>query len=100
MGMTTSSHSFHPILAVAPGPGTDLTAPRQLARVSIDQPPGLSGRLIGWLSRRLYGQPVDNGFAMARNRKVLWATLLHERRVAKFDALDPTLKLLAEMVVA
>ena len=71
-----------------------------LARVPIDQPPGLTGRLIGWLSRKMYGQAADNGFAMAANRKVLWDTLFHERRVAKFDSLDPLLTSLAEMAVA
>jgi alkylhydroperoxidase family enzyme len=99
--MTTSTTpSSHPILPVAPGPGTQLDARRRLARVPIDQPPGLTGRLIGWLSRRLYGQAADNGFAMAHNRKVLWATVFHERRVAKFDRLDPGLKALAVMAAA
>jgi AhpD family alkylhydroperoxidase len=100
MGMTTSPDAFRPILSVAPGPGSELDARRQLARVPIDQPSGLSGRLVGWLSRKMFGQAADNGFAMAHNRKVLWATLFHERRVAKFDRLDPTLRRLAEMTVA
>jgi alkylhydroperoxidase family enzyme len=89
-----------PILSVTPGPGTELAARQLLARVPIDQPPGLTGRLIGWLSTKMFGQAADNGFAMAHNRKVLWATLLHERRIAKFDRLDPTLKRLAELTVA
>lgn len=98
--MTTTPNAPRPIISVAPGPGTELGARRQLARVPIDQPPGLTGRLIGWLSTKLYGQAADNGFAMAHNRKVLWATLFHERRVAKFDRLDPTLKALAQLAVA
>ena len=81
---------------MAPGPGSELDARRRLARVPIDQPAGLTGRLVGWLSRKLYGQAADNGFAMAHNRKVLLATLFHERRVAKFDRLDPSLKRLAD----
>lgn len=100
MSMTTSDHLARPHLPVTPGPGTELDARKLLARVPIDQPPGPTGRLIGWLSRKLYGQAADNGFAMAHNRKVLWATLFHERRVAKFDRLDPMLKSLAEMTVA
>lgn len=100
MGMTTSSNSSPSAFVVAPGPGSELDARRQLARVPIDQPAGPTGRLIGWLSRKMFGQAADNGFAMAHNRKVLWATLFHERRVAKFDRLDPTLKRLAEMTVA
>ena len=99
MSMTTS-HDISRLLSVAPGPGTELDARRMLARVPIDQPPGLTGRLIGWLSRKMYGQAADNGFAMAANRKVLWDTLFHERRVAKFDSLDPLLTSLAEMAVA
>ena len=95
--MTTSPQ---PILSVVPGPGAEPAARRRLARVPISQPPGPTGRLIGWLSTKLYGQAADNGFAMAHNRKVLWATLFHERRVAKFDRLDPTLKALAELAVA
>lgn len=91
MGMTTT---------ITPGPGTEFTARRALARVPIDQPPGVLGRLVGWLSRKLYGQAADNGFAMAHNRKVLLATLFHERRVAKFDRLDPGLKALAVMATA
>lgn len=100
MGMTTSFDATKPLLTVIPGPGSELAARRQLARVPIDQPPGLTGRFVGWLSRRLYGQAPDNGFAMVHNRKVLLATLLHERRVAKFDRLDPGLKALATMAVA
>jgi AhpD family alkylhydroperoxidase len=38
--------------------------------------------------------------ALVRNKKVLLATLFHERRVAKCDRLDPGLKSLAEMAVA
>lgn len=104
MGMTTSDAMKTPPavtpLAVFPGPGTELDARRRLARVPIDQPRGLTGRLIGWVSRKLYGQAADNGFAMAHNRKVLLATLFHERRVARFDRLDPGLKALATMAVA
>lgn len=91
MSMTTT---------ITPGPGVEINARRALARIPIDQPAGLTGRFIGWLSRRLYGQAPDNGFAMAHNRKVLWATLFHERRVARFNRLDPQLKKLAEMASA
>jgi alkylhydroperoxidase family enzyme len=98
--MTTSFDPSRIPVAVAPGPGTELAARRRLARIPIDQPPGLTGRLIGWFSRRLYGQAADNGFALAHHRPVLLATLLHEWRVARFDRLDPQLKALAVMAVA
>ena len=32
------------------------------------------GRLLGWVGRRMYGQPLDNAHAMAFNRRVLFAT--------------------------
>jgi alkylhydroperoxidase family enzyme len=84
----------------APGPGVELEARRRLARVSIDQPPGLAARLLGWWARRTYGQIPDNGWALAANRKVLFAILGFERRVAKFDAVPEQLKSLAEMAAA
>jgi alkylhydroperoxidase family enzyme len=83
-----------------PGPGVEWEARRQLARVPIDQPPGLFGRAFGWFARKLYGQMPDNGWAMAANRKVLWATMNFERKVAKFDSVPEDLKALAEMASA
>lgn len=87
-------------MITAPGPGVELAARQRLARIPITQPPGLTGRLLGWASRRIYGQTPEPGFAMAANRKVLWATLAHERRVARFDAVEEELKVLAVMAAA
>ena len=100
MGMTTSFDASHPFLSVTPGPGTELASRRQLARVPIDQPPGLTGRLVGWRARRLYGQAPDNGFAMAHNRKVLLTDARFELSLARWKKLDPQLKALAVMAVS
>ncbi|MFT4295062.1 MAG: carboxymuconolactone decarboxylase family protein [Micropruina sp.] len=89
-----------PPVRVLPGAGTEWQARRRLARVSIEPPPGLFGRLLGWVCRRLYGRTLDNAHAMAANRRVLFATFGFERRVARFDRLDPGLKALAVMAVA
>ncbi|GAA3611871.1 carboxymuconolactone decarboxylase family protein [Microlunatus ginsengisoli] len=83
-----------------PGPGVELEARRRLARVPIDQPPGLFAKALGWFAGKLYGQVPDNGWAMAANRKVLLATLSHERKIARFDAVPEELKFLAEMATA
>jgi len=83
-----------------PLPELEFQARQQLARVPITQPPGLFGKLIGWTSRTMLGKEADNGYAMAHNPRVVFATLLFERRVQKFHALDPVLTSLAVMAVA
>lgn len=103
MGMSTTQNSVRPTvqpIRIAPGVGTEWQARRRLARVSIDAPPGPFGRLLTWVSRRLYGQSLDNAHAMAANRRVLFATFAFERRVARFNRLDAGLKALAVMAVA
>lgn len=104
--MSTTQHvpeSFTSIpgaLPIRPGPGTEWEARRRLARVSIDPPTDPIGRLVTWLSRRMYGGALDNAHAMASNRRVLFATFRHERMVAKFHRLDAGLKALAVMAVS
>ena len=83
-----------------PLPELEYQARQQLARVPITQPPGMFGRLIGWASRTMLGKEADNGYAMAHNPRVLFATAMFERRVQKFHALDPVLKSLAVMAAA
>ncbi len=83
-----------------PGPGVETAARRRLARVSIDQPPGMVAKALNWYARKVYGQMPDNGWAVAVNRKVLFAILGFERKVAKFDAVPRQLKALAEMAAA
>jgi AhpD family alkylhydroperoxidase len=71
-----------------------------MARISLDPPRTLLYRLMEWYSRRLYGDVLDPGKALAHNSRVLFADVRFERAVAKFGALDPVLKELAVMVAA
>ncbi len=100
MSMSTTHDTVQPPVSVTPGTGTEWRAREKLARVPIDPPPGPFGKLLTWVARRMYGQPLDNANAMARNRRVLFATFTYERRVAKFHRLDPCLKALAVMAVS
>lgn len=100
MNMSTTQHTVQPPVAVTPGIGTEWQARAKLARVPIDPPRGPFGKLLTWVARRMYGQPLDNANAMARNRRVLFATFTYERLVAKFHRLDPGLKALAVMAVS
>jgi AhpD family alkylhydroperoxidase len=73
---------------------------RALARVPLDDPHGLFGRLVAWYARRTYGDVPDNGLALLHNVPVLKAVLGFERRVDKWDRLDPDLKMLAQVASA
>lgn len=81
---------------VPPDPELDARR-RAAARIPLTPPGGAMGRLLAWYSRRAYGDVLDSGLALAQNRRVLRASLAHERKVAKFDVLDPTLRSLAEL---
>lgn len=85
---------------VRPAPRTEPAARQQLARIPITAPPGRLWSVLGRIGRRMYGDIPDNGFALARNRKVLFAILGFERRVATWTTLDPTLKTLATLTAA
>jgi AhpD family alkylhydroperoxidase len=61
---------------------------------------GVYGAALSWYARRTYGEIPDNAYVLWHNRKVLKATLGHEQKVAKFDALDPHLKSYAELASA
>ena len=61
---------------------------------------GLFGRAMAWYARRTYGQIPDNGYVLMHNRPVLRAVLGFETKVARWDALDPTLKSLATLASA
>lgn len=69
------------------------------ARVPL-QHDGLFARAVTWLSRRLYGEVLDPAGAMLNNRRVLLTDLRHERSLARWKALDPDLRALAEMASA
>jgi alkylhydroperoxidase family enzyme len=83
-----------------PGPGVELEARRRLARVPIDQPPGILAKALNRYARKVYGQMPDNGWAVAANRRVLFAILGFERKVAKFDVVPESLTSLAVMAAS
>ena len=60
---------------VRPAAPTEFAARQQLARVPITQPPGRFWSVVGRISKKMYGEIPDNGFALARNRKVLFGVL-------------------------
>lgn len=58
------------------------------------------GRAVAAICRRLYGEVPDNAYVLVHNRKVATATFGFERKVAKWNALDPHLKTYAVMASA
>lgn len=83
-----------------PAAATDDQARRDAVRVPIEVPTDLFGRAMMWYSRRTYGDVLDNGLALLHHRPVLKALVGFERRVDKWSALDPDLKMLATMASA
>ncbi|MQY10499.1 hypothetical protein SRB5_06070 [Streptomyces sp. RB5] len=71
-----------------------------MARISLSPPRTPFVRLMEWYSKRTYGKVLEPGAALAHNRRVLMADVGFERKVAKFDALDPQLKDLAVMATS
>ena len=61
---------------------------------------GLYGRLMTAYARRTWGEVPDNGYVYFHHRRVLKAVLGFERRVGRWDALDPTLKSYAQLASA
>jgi alkylhydroperoxidase family enzyme len=98
---TTPTSNIPGIPSIAStGTGTSTEERRAAARVPLTEPTSLFGRLMTWYSRRTYGDVLDPGLAMLHNRRVLMSVLRLERRVEKWDRLDPDLKTLAEMTAA
>lgn len=58
------------------------------------------GRVVVAICRRLYGEVPDNAYVLAHDRKVAWSVFGFERKVARWDALDPHLKAFAVMATA
>jgi AhpD family alkylhydroperoxidase len=75
-------------------------ARRERIRVPAEIPKGLLGKAIVWWSRRAYGDVPDPGLVMNHNRKVMFSTIRNEMRIAKWNALDPQLKTLAQLASA
>lgn len=73
---------------------------RSTARLPLDHPDSPLVRAMAWWSRRTYGDVLEPGLVLFHHRQALRATMAHERRVARFHALDPTVKALVQMVSA
>ena len=61
---------------------------------------GLYGKLLTAYARRTYGEVPDGVHVYFHHQGVLKAVLGFERKVAKWDALDPTLKSYAQLASA
>ncbi|MEU3556939.1 carboxymuconolactone decarboxylase family protein [Streptomyces fragilis] len=68
-----------------------------MARISLDPPRTLLYRIGAWYSRRAYGEVLDPLRALAHHRRVMLTDMRLELSLARWDALDPRLKLLAVM---
>jgi AhpD family alkylhydroperoxidase len=73
---------------------------RSAVRVPLKEPRTLFDRSVAWYCRHTYGDVLDNALAMMHNRKVLKALFGFEKKVAKWDRLDPDLKVLAQAASA
>jgi alkylhydroperoxidase family enzyme len=73
---------------------------REAVRVPLPEPKSAFDRAVAWYCRRTYGDVLDNALALMHNRPVLKALFAFEKKVAKWDRLDPDLKVLAQAVSA
>ncbi|MFC5799950.1 carboxymuconolactone decarboxylase family protein [Streptomyces formicae] len=71
-----------------------------MARIPLTPPRSLFYRATEWYSKRTYKEVLDPVKALGHNPRVLRADLRFEMAVAKWNALDPGLKALAEMATA
>ncbi|USA01664.1 carboxymuconolactone decarboxylase family protein [Streptomyces lydicamycinicus] len=71
-----------------------------MARISLIPRRTLTLRLAEWYSRRAYGEVLQPALAMGHHPRVLRSYFSFESKVARWKALDPALKLLAEMASA
>jgi len=79
---------------------TTTEARRASARVPLDVPDTLFAKAMVWYSKRTYGDVLDNGLALLHNIPVLKAVIGFEKKVEKWDSLDPDLKNLAQLASA
>ncbi|MGW2559211.1 carboxymuconolactone decarboxylase family protein [Streptomyces sp. NPDC001514] len=71
-----------------------------MARISLAPPRTFFYRVTEWYSKHAYQEVLDPVKALGHNTRVLRADLRFEQAVAKWNALDPALKALAEMATA
>ncbi|MGH3414145.1 MAG: carboxymuconolactone decarboxylase family protein [Marmoricola sp.] len=69
-------------------------------RVPVEQPRTLFDKAVAWYCRRTFGEVLDSALVMMHHRRMLTAVFGFERKVAKWDRLDPDLKVLAELAAA
>jgi AhpD family alkylhydroperoxidase len=73
---------------------------RATARIPLEIPDTLFGKAMAWYMRRTYGDVLDSGLALLHNKPVLKGVMGFEKKLAKWDALDPDLKNLAQLASA
>lgn len=73
---------------------------RARIRVPAEVPAGLLGKALAWYSRRAYGDVLDLGLVLNHHRRILFAMMGEERRIARWNKLDPELKTLAVTAAA
>ena len=61
---------------------------------------GVYARLMAAYSKRAFGDVLDGGYVLLHHKEVLRADLSWEKRIEKWDALDPGLKVLAQLASA
>jgi len=61
---------------------------------------GVYGALMKRVSLKMFGQVPDGGYVYFHHKPLLRAVMSFEGKVAKWDALDPTLKSLAQLATA
>ncbi len=93
----TASSSARPAV---PGPAIPRHIRSARARIPLTEPRGLFDRLVAGYAKRRFGQVPDNLLAMSHNRRVLVTDARFEMSVARWKALNPQLKALAEMAAA
>lgn len=76
------------------------TSTMRTMRVPAKQPRGIFGRAVAWYSRRAYGDVLDNALVLLHHKPALLALVAFERRVDRWDRLNPDLKTLATMAAA
>ena len=94
---TTAATTAVPVI---PAPPLSTGARVSRARVPLDQPTGLTGRVLNLVAKRKFGQTMDNLLAMAHHRRVLLSDVRFEMAVARWNRLDPQLKALAVMATS
>ncbi|MGG7571881.1 carboxymuconolactone decarboxylase family protein [Streptomyces sirii] len=71
-----------------------------MARISLTPRRTLTVRFAQWYSRRAYGKVMEPALAMGHHPRILRSYFSFENKVARWKALDPALKHLAELVSA